>query len=66
MELYRDPKADPEKRAADLLDRMSFEEKVAQLVGYNPADWSSDDLDRDYPLGAGQVSFLAGTERKRR
>ena len=64
MELYRDPNANPEKRAADLLDRMSFEEKVAQLVGYNPADWSSDDLDRDYPLGAGQVSFLAGTDKK--
>ena len=63
MFTYQDKNASPEDRAEDLLHRMSFEEKVAQLSGYNPAVWSSDDLDRDYPLGVGQVSFLIGAEK---
>lgn len=62
MEKYQDSTISPEERAMDLLSQMSLEEKVSQLVGYNPASWSKDDLDRDYPLGAGQVSFLMGGE----
>ncbi len=63
-ERYRDPGASPDVRARDLLARMTWEEKLAQLVGYNEAVWSADDFDRDYPLGAGQVSFFGGMEKQ--
>lgn len=64
MELYKNAGYTPEERAEDLLSRMSFEEKLAQLVGYNPAEWSNDDLDKDYPYGAGQVCFITGINEK--
>lgn len=64
MSLYQDKNASPADRAEDLLKKMSYEEKVAQLSGYNPAGWSADDFEKDYPLGAGQVSFFAGTEKR--
>ena len=64
MSLYQDKNASPADRAEDLLKKMSYEEKVAQLSGYNPAGWSADDFEKDYPLGAGQVSFFAGSEKK--
>lgn len=51
-----------DKRVNDLFDEMSFGEKVAQLVGYNQAAWSNDDLEHDFPNGAGQVSLLVGEE----
>ena len=64
MSLYQDKNASPADRAEDLLKKMSYEEKVAQLSGYNPAGWSADDFEKDYPLGAGQVSFFAGAEKR--
>lgn len=52
------------KKAEVLLSDLSFEEKIGQLVGYNPAHWSVDDLEKDYSFGVGQVSLLVGTEKK--
>lgn len=63
MELYLNKKESPQERAEDLLHRLSLDEKIAQLSGYNPASWSADDLEKDYPLGAGQVSFFAGADK---
>lgn len=63
MSLYQDKNASPADRAEDLLKKMSYEEKVAQLSGYNPAGWSADDFEKDYPLGVGQVSFLQGLRK---
>lgn len=51
------------EKAKDLLNQLSFSERIAQLVGYNPAHWSSDDLEKDYQFGVGQVSLLVGTEK---
>ena len=50
------------KRVDELFNQMSFDEKVAQLVGYNQAAWSKDNLNHDFPNGAGQVSLLVGEE----
>lgn len=51
------------KKAKVLLNKLSFDEKIAQLVGYNPAHWSNDNLEKDYKFGVGQVSLLVGTEK---
>ena len=51
------------EKAKELLNKLSFDEKIAQLVGYNPAHWSSDNLEKDYKFGVGQVSLLVGTEK---
>lgn len=61
---YKDQKLSAEERAEALLAEMSLEEKMGQIVGYCPADWSSDDLERDYPHGAGQVSMLDALDRR--
>lgn len=58
MEIYKDKTRSAGERAADLLSKMDLDEKMTQLVGYNPALWSSDDFDTDFPEGAGQVSML--------
>lgn len=50
------------ERVDQLFESMDFDEKVAQLVGYNQAAWSNDNLERDFPNGAGQVSLLVGEE----
>ena len=33
MEIYQDTKRTPSERAKDLLDKMSLEEKMGQIVG---------------------------------
>ena len=59
---YKDPTLSPEERAEDLLFRMSLEEKLGQIQGFNLAVGSKDNLKKDYPYGVGEVSFLiAGT-----
>lgn len=59
MEKHKNPEIAPEERAEDLLSRMSLEEKMSQVVGYFPSEWGKyDDLERDYPNGAGHVSCL--------
>lgn len=63
MEVYMDKSKTPQMRAKDLLSKMSVREKLAQIVGYNPAIWSRDCLERDYPDGAGQAAFFAGAEQ---
>ena len=63
QERYKEAGLAPQERAEDLLARMTWEEKLVQMAGYNPAAWSSDDFDRDYPLGAGQVSYFAGVDK---
>lgn len=64
MELFMDSSIDPRIRAKDLLSKLSVREKLAQITGYNPAIWSRDDLENDYPDGAGQVSFFIGAEQE--
>ena len=61
---YKDSSLTPEVRADDLLSRMSIEEKMGQIQGYNPANWSNDNLENDYPHGVGEVSFLVASELK--
>lgn len=49
----------PEERAKALLADMSIEEKMGQVVGFitgKPGDYN--ELDKNYPHGAGQVSCL--------
>ena len=50
------------ERAALLLQEMSLEEKMGQLVGYYPKNWSAEELKRDYPHGAGQVACIGMRE----
>ncbi len=64
MEIYKNIEYTPEERAEDLISKMSFEEKLGQLVGYNPAEWSSDDLDKDYEDGVGQVCLIVGINER--
>lgn len=45
---FKDSSLAPEERAEDLLSRMSLEEKLGQIQGYNPAAWSKDNLKEDY------------------
>ena len=63
MEKYLDGKLSPEERADDLLSKMSLDEKMAQIIGYNPAKWGRESLD-SYPCGAGQVAFFVALEKK--
>lgn len=63
-ELYKNKNVSADARAEDLLNRMSFAEKVSQLVGYIPAAWADNDIDSDYPLGVGQVSLLMGSDKE--
>lgn len=63
-EIYQDSRYSPKERAEDLRKKMTLEEKLAQMTGYNPAAWSNDDLERDFPYGAGQVNFFGGIELK--
>ncbi len=50
-------------RAEELLAKMSLEEKMAQIVGYYPsAQWSEEELEKEYPQGAGQVACFGMRE----
>ncbi len=55
MEKYLDKKLSPEERAEDLLDRMSTEEKMAQVKGVL---YGHGDFDASVKNGIGQVSTL--------
>ena len=44
------------KRAAKLLKELSLEEKMGQLTGYYPKDWSPEEMEREYPHGVGQIA----------
>lgn len=55
---------DPESRAIELLSQMNIEEKMGQLVGYYPKPYSEEELEREYPHGAGQVACFAMREMK--
>ena len=46
-------------RAKDLLERLTVEEKVAQLQCYNPKDKNGPNLDNSFTEGVGAVAFLA-------
>ncbi len=48
----------PKARAADLLDRMSLEEKMGQVVGFFYQPFGSEELEQTYPHGVGNVSCL--------
>ncbi len=64
MEKYLDASLPAGERARDLIGRMSLDEKMGQIVCYNPSAWSHDDLERDYPHGAGEIAFLIATEMR--
>jgi len=55
---YLDVMLSAEERADDLLQRMSLEEKMGQIVGYMPDKGSIDQLVENYPQGAGEVAML--------
>jgi len=55
---YLDISCTPEERADDLLQRMSIEEKMGQIVGYMPDKGSIEQLELNYPQGAGEVAML--------
>ncbi|MFD2329347.1 glycoside hydrolase family 3 N-terminal domain-containing protein [Cohnella sp. GCM10020058] len=60
--LYLDSSLPAHERAADLLQRMSIEEKMGQIVGYMPDKGSIERLELDYPQGAGEVVMLFAGE----
>lgn len=62
MEKYLKSSLSATERAEDLLSRMTLDEKMAQIVGYNPANWGMESID-DYPNGAGQVAFFVAVEK---
>jgi beta-glucosidase len=56
---YLDSSLSAEERADDLLQRMSIEEKMGQIVCYFPRKLSEyEELDENYSHGVGQVSAL--------
>lgn len=57
-------KENPAERAEELLAKMSIEEKMGQLVGYYPRSFSEEELQQEYPHGAGQVACFAMREMK--
>lgn len=59
---YLDSSLSAQERADDLLQRMSIEEKMGQIVGYMPDKGSIDKLEKDYPQGAGEVVMLFAGE----
>lgn len=60
--LYLDSSLPAHDRAEDLLQRMSIEEKMGQIVGYMPEKGSIEKLEKDYPQGAGEVVMLFAGE----
>lgn len=59
---YLDSSLTAQERADDLLQRMSIEEKMGQIVGYMPDKVSIEKLEKDYPQGAGEVVMLFAGE----
>lgn len=59
---YLDTSLSAQERADDLLQRMSIEEKMGQIVGYMPDKGSIEKLEKDYPQGAGEVVMLFAGE----
>ncbi|OCT11856.1 beta-glucosidase [Paenibacillus pectinilyticus] len=55
---YLNPAHSAAERANDLLQRMSLEEKMGQIVGYLPLKDSIEQLEKDNPQGVGEVSML--------
>mgnify|MGYP000380043289 FL=1 len=55
---YQDPTLSPGERAEDLLSRMSLEEKLGQIQGFDLSRWSEGKLKDDYPHGVGEVACL--------
>jgi len=63
---YVDSSLSAQERADDLLQRMSIEEKMGQIVGYMPENGSIEKLEKEYPQGAGEVAmlFVGGLDSK--
>ncbi|AFC29026.1 hypothetical protein PM3016_2130 [Paenibacillus mucilaginosus 3016] len=59
---YLDSSLSAQERANDLLQRMSIEEKMGQIVGYMPDKGSIEKLEKNYPQGAGEVVMLFAGE----
>jgi len=55
--------SDFEEKVEQLLESMSIEEKMGQIVGFYPAaKWSKDELQEEYPQGAGQAACFGMRE----
>lgn len=58
MENYKNKSLTPKERAADLLSRMSSNEKLAQIQCYFFKSEDVNDMAEAFPLGVGEVSCL--------
>ena len=58
MEIYQDTKRTPSERAKDLLDKMSLEEKMGQIVGAWARKGEEEELKITRSCGIGQISTL--------
>lgn len=57
-ENYRNPELSPADRAADLLGRLTVEEKMAQTIGFLPRDAEDEKLADVTRYGIGEISTL--------
>lgn len=64
MEKYMDSSLTPEERAEDLLERLSLDEKMAQVNCLFPWEGNWEQLKKDSAHGIGQVSTLSVREIK--
>lgn len=55
---FKDTTLSFEERAKDLVERLTLEEKVAQLQCYNPKDKNGPNLENNFSNGVGAVAFL--------
>ena len=62
MEKYLDKTLSAKERTLDLVDKMSLDEKMAQIIGFNPAKWGMESFD-EYPFGVGQIGFFVALEK---
>ncbi len=58
MEKYQDKSLSPKERAADLLAKLSLDEKMAQVQCYFPRNADVSDFAERFPLGVGEVACL--------
>lgn len=58
MEKYQDKSLSAKERASDLLEKLSLDEKMAQVQCYFPRSTDINNFPELFPLGVGEVSCL--------